>query len=67
MDFFETTAKYAYRQSLKILTWRDLAVVFAIFIVSLLVDGSGRQSAIFHFYFLIFTWFLQSRLFPVKQ
>lgn len=35
MDFFETTAKYAYRQSLKILTWRDLAVAFAIFIVSL--------------------------------
>ena len=38
MDFFETTAKYAYRQSLKILTWRDLAVALAINNVSIL-DG----------------------------
>ena len=43
MDFFETTAKYAYRQSLKILTWRDLAVAFAIFIVSLLVGVIMRK------------------------
>lgn len=37
MDFFQTTAKYAYRQSLKILTWRDLMVALIVFIVSLLV------------------------------
>lgn len=43
MDFFETTAKYAYRQSLKILTWRDLAVAFTIFIVSLLVGVIMRK------------------------
>lgn len=43
MDFFETTAKFAYRQSLKILTWRDLAVSLAIFIVSLLVGVVMRK------------------------